>query len=86
VGGSVLGELFAADVPEGEGMATQDSKDRKIETSAPRVVRQSADAAHAPGKRHRKPAPSLRGAKKSNQSIPKMRTATVVRQRRKSYA
>ena len=53
---------------------------------APQPVRQSADAAHAPGKRHRKPAPSVRGAKKSNQSIPKMRTATAVRQRRKSYA
>lgn len=46
----------------------------------------SADPARAPGKRRRKPAPSMRGVKKSNQTIPKMRTATAVRQRRKSYA
>ena len=45
-----------------------------------------ADPAHAPGKRHRKPAPTKRGVKKSNQAIPKMRTAAAVRQRRKSYA
>ncbi len=43
----------------------------------------SADAAHAPGKRHRKPAPSVRGAKKSDERIPKMRTAAAVRRRRK---
>jgi hypothetical protein len=45
-----------------------------------------ADAAHAPGKRHRKPAPTVRGAKKSDERIPKMRTAAAVRRRRKSYA
>ena len=44
------------------------------------------DSAHAPGKPHRKPAPSVRGAKKSDQRIPKARTAAAVRQRRKSYA
>ena len=44
------------------------------------------DLAHAPGKKHRKPAPSSRGVKKSDETIPKMRTATAVRQRRKSYA
>jgi hypothetical protein len=44
------------------------------------------DSAHAPGKRHRKPAPSVRGAKKSDQRISKARTAAAVRQRRKSYA
>jgi hypothetical protein len=46
----------------------------------------SADPAHAPGKRHRKPSPSARGPKKTNASIPKMRTAAAVRRRRKSYA
>jgi len=45
-----------------------------------------ADLAHAPGKRHRKPAPSVRGAKKSDERIPKMRTAAAARHRRKSYA
>jgi hypothetical protein len=45
-----------------------------------------ADAAHAPGKQHRKPAPTKRGVKKSDERIPKARTAETVRQRRKSYA
>jgi hypothetical protein len=45
-----------------------------------------ADAAHAPGKQLRKPAPSMRGVKKSDQRIPKARTAAAVRQRRKSHA
>jgi len=44
-----------------------------------------SDPAHAPGKRHRKPAPSMRGAK-TDETIPKLRTAQAVRQRRKSYA
>ena len=44
------------------------------------------DLAHAPGKRHRKPAPSKHGVKKSDERIPKMRTAEAVRHRRKSYA
>ena len=41
------------------------------------------DAAHAAGKRHRKPAPSVRGAKKSDETISKARTAVAVRRRRK---
>jgi len=41
----------------------------------------AADPAHAPGKKHRKPAPSARGAKKSDQRIAKMRTAQSVRRR-----
>jgi hypothetical protein len=45
-----------------------------------------ADPSRAPGKRRRKPAPTLRGVKKSDERIPKLRTAAVVRQRRKSYA
>jgi hypothetical protein len=45
-----------------------------------------ADHAHAPGKRRRKPGPSLRGVKKSDETISKSKTAAAVRQRRKSYA
>ena len=45
-----------------------------------------SDPAHAPGKKRRKPAPSLHGVKKSDERIPKMRTAAAARQRRKSYA
>jgi hypothetical protein len=47
---------------------------------------QKADPAHAPGKRRRKPAPSMKGVKKSDERIPKMKTAAAARQRRKSYA
>ena len=53
-------------------------------TSPP--ARPAADLAHAPGKRRRKPAPSLKGVKKSDEAIPKLRTARAARQRRKSYA
>ena len=45
-----------------------------------------ADPARAPGKKRRKPAPSLVGVKKSDERIPKMRSAAAARQRRKSYA
>ena len=45
-----------------------------------------ADPAHAPGKRRRKPAPTMKGIKKSDERIPKMRTAAAARQRRKTYA
>lgn len=47
---------------------------------------QKDDPSHAPGKRRRKPAPSMHGVKKSDERIPKARTAAAVRQRRKSYA
>ena len=52
----------------------------------PAARSRQASPAHAPGKRRRKPAPRKRGVKKSNQTIPKMRTSKAVRQRRKSYA
>jgi hypothetical protein len=53
--------------------------------SAVRAARK-ADPARAPGKKRKKPAPSLVGVKKSDERIPKMRTAAAARQRRKSYA
>ncbi len=59
---------------------------RRTVKDAKRPAARSADPSRAPGKRRRKPAPSMRGVKKSNQSIPKMRTAAAVRQRRKAYA
>ena len=62
-------------------------KSQKKKTAPARAPRAAkADPAHAPGKRRRKPAPSLKGVKKSDERIPKLRTAEVVRQRRKSYA
>ena len=60
----------------------------KAKTARPAAARvaQQADPAHAPGKRRRSPAPTMRGVKKSDERIPKLRTATAARQRRKSYA
>ena len=52
--------------------------------AAPRMAQ--PDPAHAPGKKRRKPAPSMKGVKKSDEKIPKLRTAEAARQRRKSYA
>jgi hypothetical protein len=65
-----------------KGRASQSKPAKGASTASTR----KADPARAPGKRRRKPAPSMRGVKKSNQTIPKMRTAATVRQRRKSYA
>ena len=45
-----------------------------------------ADPAHAPGKQRRGPSPTMRGVKKSDESIPKARLAEANRQRRKNYA
>jgi hypothetical protein len=69
----------------GVGRGRSASKRQPARKAQP-AARRAADPAHAPGKRHRKPAPSPRGVKKSNEAIPKMRTATAARQRRKSYA
>jgi hypothetical protein len=54
--------------------------------AAPAAATRPPDPSRAAGKRRRKPAPTMKGVKKSDESIPKLRTATAVRQRRKSYA
>src|SRR5687768_1464431 len=61
------------------------SQKKKAAPVHPRRVAK-ADPSRAPGKRRRKPAPSLKGVKKSDERIPKLRTAQAVRQRRKNYA
>lgn len=61
-------------------------KSKRGKKAAPAARTRQADPAHAAGKRRRKPAPSMKGVKKSDERIPKMRTAARVRQRRKSYA
>jgi hypothetical protein len=58
----------------------------KAKSGRGRSASATTDLAHAPGKRHRKPAPTVRGAKKSDERIPKARIAETVRHRRKSYA
>lgn len=58
----------------------------KTAKPASAAATRQADPSRAPGKQHRKPAPSMHGVKKSDERIPKMRTAAANRQRRKSYA
>ena len=58
----------------------------KAKGAKPAAATRQADPSRAPGKRRRKPAPTLRGVKKSDERIPKLKTAAAVRQRRKSYA
>jgi hypothetical protein len=65
------------------GRKTSKSKNAKPAAAA---ATGQADHAHAPGKKRRGPAPSMKGVKKSDERIPKQRTAAAVRQRRKSYA
>ena len=71
-----------------EGLTGGTAKRRKAKNKTPSraASARQADPAHAPGKRRRKPAPTMKGVKKSDQRIPKMKTAAAVRQRRKSYA
>lgn len=70
----------------GRRAAKDQKKTKKTGQGAAASRTRQANAAHAPGKQHRKPAPTMRGVKKSDQRIPKARTAAAVRQRRKSYA
>ena len=67
-------------------MAVRRLRRGKMKAAPSARKRQAADPSRAPGKRRRKPAPSKKGVKKSDERIPKMRTAAEVRQRRKSYA
>ena len=69
-----------------EGLTGGTAKRRKAAKKPARAAfAQRADPAHAPGKRRRKPAPTMKGVKKSDQRIPKMRIAAEARQRRRSY-
>ena len=69
------------------GVAKGRKKSKAKNTTGSASARTSrADPVRAPGKRRRKPAPTLRGVKKSDERISKSRTAAAVRQRRKSYA
>jgi hypothetical protein len=51
-----------------------------------RTTRKNADPAHAPGKAHRKPPQSTRGAKHSDLTIPKAKASAAARRRQKSFA
>jgi hypothetical protein len=68
-----------------EGLTGGMAKRRKAKKPSRAASTQRADPARAPGKRRRKPAPTMKGVKKSDQRIPKMRIAAEARQRRRSY-
>jgi hypothetical protein len=78
-------EGLTAGLTKGRKTGRSGQPDRGTGKAAAVRARQ-ADPARAPGKRRRKPAPSLRGVKKSDERISKSKTAAAVRQRRKSYA
>jgi hypothetical protein len=85
-GASQLLDGLTAQAERGRSAAM--SAVRKVQPTAakPATATRQSDPSRAPGKRRRKPAPSKRGVKKSDERIPKMRTATAVRQRRKNQA
>jgi hypothetical protein len=64
----------------------QSSSAGKMASSRGRSASATADPAHAPGKQHRKPSPTVHGAKKSDSRIPKAKASGQARQRRKLYA
>lgn len=69
----------------GVGRAAQKNrKKKKTAKGAASATTRGADPAHAPGKQRRKPGPTLHGVKKSDEQIPKLRTAAFNRQRRKT--
>lgn len=66
--------------------AQKGARGKKAKAAKPVASVQRSDPSRAAGKRRRKPGPSVPGLKKSDERIPKMRTAAAARQRRKSYA
>ena len=70
----------------GIGRAAKKNPKKKTAKGTGRAAARGADPAHAPGKKRRKAGPTMVGVKKSDERIPKMRTAAAARQRRKSYA
>ena len=82
-GASDLLKNLSSNIP---GIGSTKSANRTGGQSGQRAAGAAVDPAHAPGKRHRKPGPTKRGAKQSDERIPKMRTAQAARKRRKSYA
>ena len=84
-GASDLLKNLSSNLPNIPGIGSRAERGRAGAQTGQRAS-SMADPAHAPGKRHRKPAPNKRGAKKSDERIPKMKTAQAARKRRKSYA
>jgi hypothetical protein len=88
--GATSGAATVRRVAQQSTGTAQKSKPGKGSTASSRplrkTVRAAADPAHAAGKKHRKPAQSVKGAKHSNSMIPKAKTAAAARRRRKSYA
>jgi hypothetical protein len=74
------GKAAQAPSQNGQSSSAGDAKSPRARSASA-----SSDLAHAPGKRHRKPAPTVHGAKKSDSRIPKARASAQARQRRKLY-
>lgn len=86
-GATQLLNSLAGGAASGCQTAQKKSAEAAPNRSARRVAgAASADPAHAPRKAHRKAGPTVKGAKKSDQRIPKAKQAATIRQRRKSYA
>ena len=91
-GAAQMLEGLRAGVERGRGIAGRVRRPasapakKKAAPAAPAARAAQADPAHAPGKKRRRPGPTMKGVKKSDESIPKLRTAQAVRQRRKNYA
>jgi|SRR5688572_11926299 len=85
-GATQMLEGLKAGAERGRKALTEGRTRRKSAKGSPVAAGRKADPSRAPGKRRRKPAPTLRGVKKSDEQIPKLRTAAAARQRRKSYA
>ena len=86
-GATQLLNSLAGGVANGRRAAQKKPAEAAANRSTRRVAgAANADPAHAPGKAHRKAAPTVKGAKKSDSRIPKAKQAATIRQRRKSYA
>src|SRR5688572_22981417 len=85
-GATQMLEGLKAGAERGRKAVTRGGARPKSAKASPVAAARNADPSRAPGKRRRKPAPTLRGVKKSDERIPKARTAEAVRRRRKSYA
>ena len=84
--GAEQGRQAAMTAARRVGLQPRQTLPKKKRTAGASAQATRPDPARAPGKRRRKPAPTMRGVKKSDEAIPKMRTAQAARQRRKSYA
>jgi len=86
-GGAAQGRQTAR--KKGDAQATESAPPANTPANKGNSARASKgrpDPAHAPGKQHRKPGPTMHGVKHSDMRIPKARASAAARHRRKSFA